>query len=207
MSLDNIVKNQTNTIRARNNRKNIGIDIDNTLFYIPVVEYINAKYGESYNHFEMNDWSYMHLPEHIRQDVFQQFKSPEFMCSLKSIYGTYQTIRDWHSVGHKIFLITKRAENLRRDTYSQIEREFPGLVETVAFVGDDSKVSALRYFRIDTFIDDFCVRDGLTLKLDTWLITNENTAYNHSLRTNDKLNQAASLRHVRLLNDHRAIIH
>lgn len=207
MNLDTIVKNQTNNIRSRSNLRNIGIDIDNTLFYIPIVEYINEKYGESYTHYDVNDWNFSNFPEHIREDIFAQFKNPEFMCHLKPIYGAFQTIRDWHSVGHKIYLITSRDFSIRRQTEDLIRKEFLDLVEDVGFVGQDNKKAALKYYRITDFIDDYCVEDGLDLKINTWMITNNRTIYNHSKRTDLRLNQAESLRNVRLLNDARAIIH
>jgi len=207
MNLDTIVKNQNQTIRNRSNLRNIGIDIDNTLFYIPIVEYVNEKFGESYNHYDISDWSFSNLPEHIRQDIFQQFKNPDFMCRLHSLPGAFSTIRDWHSAGHRIFLITSRDFSIRRQTEDMIRKEFLDLVEEVGFVGHDNKKAALKYYRITDFIDDYCVEDGLELKINTWLITNEKTVYNHSKRTDMRLNQAAALKHVRLLNDHRAIIH
>lgn len=207
VNLDKLVKTHTANIRMRSNYRNIGIDIDNTLFYIPMIEYVNGKYGTDYRHFDIKDWNLTDFPEHIRQDVLAQFKNPEFMCQLRSLPGAFQTIRDWHAAGHKIFVITKRDFSIRRATEAMIDREFLGLVEEVGFVGDDNKKAALRYYRITDFIDDFCVDDGLDLNINTWMITNETTVYNHSKRTDSRLNQAESLRHVRLLNDHRAILH
>jgi len=206
-NLDTLVKTTNNSTRTRSKLLNIGIDIDNTLFYIPILEYINSKYNENYKHRDIYDWSFSNFPEHIRNDIFQQFKSSEFMCSLKGIHGTYQTIRDWHSAGHKIFLITKRDFCLQNDTYAQVEREFPGLIQDVGFVGDDSKQAALRYYRIGLYIDDFHVEDSADIGIPTWMITNEATHYNHLKRTDMRLNQAEALRHVRLFDDSRAIIH
>lgn len=206
-NLDKLVKTHSSNIRTRTNMRNIGIDIDNTLFYIPIIEYINEKFGMTYNHYDLTDWYMNNMPEHIRQDVCSQFKNPEFMCQLKSIPGTFQTIRDWHSAGHRIYLITKRDFSIRRQTEAMIDREFLGFVEEIGFVGDDNKKGALKYYRITDFIDDFCVEDGTDLNINTWMITNEKTVYNHSKRNIMKINQAENLNHVRLLNDHRSIIH
>ena len=206
-TLDNIVTQTKTNSRSRSKLLNIGIDIDNTLFNLPIIEYINKTYNENYKERDIRDWEFSNFPEHIRNDILAQFKNPEFMCRLRSIYGTYQTIRDWHSVGHRIYLITKRDLGLRNETESQIHREFPGIISDVAFVGNDDKKAALKYYRINLFIHDYHVEDSLDLNIPTWMITNESTHYNHSKRADSRLSQAAALRHVRLFDDSRAIIH
>lgn len=206
-NLDNIVNQSKSNSRNRSKLINIGIDIDNTIFDLPIIEYVNEKYNENYQQRDIHDWEFSNFPDHIRQDIFNQFKNPEFMCKIKANYGVFQTIRDWHSVGHRIYLITKRDLSIRRDTETQIHRELPGIVNDVAFVGSDDKQAAIKYYRINTFIDDFHVEDAADLGINTWLITNDKTHYNYSKRTDMRLNQAAALRHVRLFDDHRSIIH
>ena len=94
---------------------------------------------------------------------------------------------------------------LINSTWSQIEREFPGMVEDIAFVApEDNKKASLRYCRADLFVDDYYVQDGIDLNIPTWLITNDQTHYNHALRDLEYINQAESISYVRTTTDARA---
>lgn len=177
----------------------VGVDIDNTLIHLPVIAYINHKFGTEYKDSDLSDWGLGNFPQNIREDVLAQFKNPDFMCRARGYLWCYPTLRDWHAQGARIFAITRRSENLIHHTYSQIDREFPGLFEDVFFVREtDSKTRFLKKIDANIHIDDYDVEDGLRAGVKTWLITNEHTAYNWNMRTNTKLNQAVALRYVKL---------
>lgn len=193
VNLDNIM----NKAKKRN-VQTIGVDVDNVLFYIPILESINKEFGEKYTDSDLNDWSFQNFPEHIRNEVFGAFCSTEFMCSTSPIWGNYSTLRDWAAEGNKLYAITRRAWNLYDGTCRQINRHYPGLFEDVIFAKDtESKVKYLKSIGATVHIDDYDVEDSVNCGIKTWLITNEKTAYNHKFRTNSKLNQAETISNVR----------
>lgn len=194
-NLDSVVS----TIRSKSRKHRIGVDIDNTLFHIPVIEYVNRKYGTSYKDSDMTSWSLQNFPEAIRNDVLEQFRSPDFMCTLKPEWGTYGKLRDWHAAGNKIYAVSRRADSLFMQTGRQLEKEFPGLFEDYFFIRpNESKASCLKWLGCDVHVDDWDVEDSVNSGISTWLIVNEKTAYNESLRTNTGLNQALALQYVNL---------
>ena len=193
-NLDNIVE----TIRS-NHSKRIGIDIDNTLIHIPVIEYVNKKYGTNYTYADYKDWSLANFPTEIANDIRYQFTNPGFMCRATGYLWSYPAVRDWVAAGHKLYAITRRASHLIRDTKIQIEREFHGIFEDVFFVSqNDSKARILKKVNADIHIDDWDVNDSVRSGIKTWLITNEYTHYNHHMRNDHRLNQALALRYVKL---------
>jgi uncharacterized HAD superfamily protein len=186
-------------IKSKKREIRVGVDIDNTLIYIPVIAYINHKFGTSYTDADFKEWDLSNFPVEIANEVKFQFTNPEFMCKTRGYIWSYPTVRDWHASGIKLYAITRRAPNLFRDTRYQIEREFPGIFEDVFFVSPtDSKARLLRKVEADIHIDDYDVDDTIRSGIKTWLITNESTTYNHHLRENTRLNQALSLRYVKV---------
>lgn len=186
-------------VKARKREVRMGIDIDNTLVHIPVIEYINLTHKTSYTEADFTDWDLSNFPKEIREDVFAQFKNPDFMCRCRGYYGAYGKLRDLHASGVKLWAITRRAPNLIGGTYAQIDKEFPGIFEDIFFVRpEESKVKYLTYINADVLVDDWDVDDAVKAGFKVWLVTNEHTAYNHHLRTNTRLNQALAVRYVRL---------
>lgn len=204
-SLDHVVSDIKRSEKARKRLLNIAVDIDNTLITLPVIPYLEKQHGLKMKSEDLTHWDFRNLPENIRTDLLAQFKNPEFVCTTHAIVEAYARLRDWKLAGHRIFLITKRAANLFGPTWAQIEREFPGMVEDIAFIApDDNKKTALKYCRADLFVDDYCVQDGLDLGIPTWLISNADTVYNHSFREDERLNQALNISYVRTNTDARA---
>ena len=63
-------------VKGRKREIRIGVDVDNTLVHIPVIEYVNQKYGTDYKTGDMIDWEMSNFPANIREDVLRQFKNP-----------------------------------------------------------------------------------------------------------------------------------
>jgi hypothetical protein len=186
-------------VKGRKREIRIGVDVDNTLVHIPVIEYVNQKYGTDYKTGDMLDWEMTNFPANIREDVLRQFKNPDFMCRCRGYYGAYGKLRDLHAAGVKLWAITRRDPCLINGTYSQIDMEFPGVFEDVFFVKpEQSKTLYLKHIRADILVDDYDIEDAVRDGYKVWLITNEHTTYNHKYRTNTKINQALSLRYIRL---------
>lgn len=201
-SLDHVVSDIRRAEKSRKRLLNIAVDIDNTLITLPVIPYLEKVHGLKMKPADFTHWDFRNLPDAIRADLLSQFKNPEFVCTTRAIVEAYARLRDWHAAGHRIFLITKRDVSLFGPTWSQIEREFPGMVEDIAFIApDENKKAALKYCRADLFVDDYYVQDGLDLGIPTWLISNDDTAYNHELRQNEQLNQALNISYVRTNTD------
>ena len=194
-NLDNLIRE----VKTRKRETRIGVDIDNTLVHVPVIEYINHKYGTSYTEAEFSDWNMNNFPTHIKEDVLQQFKNPDFMCRCRGYWGAFSKLRDYHAKGVKLWAITRRAPSLINGTYAQIDNEFPGIFEDIFFVKpEQSKTQYLRYINADVLIDDYDVEDAIAENYKVWLITNEHTAYNHHLRNSTLINQALAVRYVRV---------
>jgi len=178
-------------------KQTIGVDIDNVLFEIPIMDHVNRVFGSNYTMNDFKDWSFSNLPEIVRQEIFAAFSSSEFMCNTKPYWNNYCTIRDWHMAGHKLYAITRRSLNLIEGTRKQLEKHYPGLFEDFIFVTkNDSKARWLKEINATIHIDDWDVEDSLDAGIPTMLITNENTPYNWNLRKNPNLYQASSLQHV-----------
>lgn len=192
MNLDNIVKSSKKKV------KTIGVDVDNVLFRIPTIEYINSQFNTNYTYDDMKDWSFSNFPKDIQDEVFRAFRSPDFMCRTKPYWNNYCTLRDWHLEGHKIYAITRRAFNLYNKTEQQILNHYPNIFQGMIFVKpNESKAKFLKGIDADIHIDDYDVEDSVMAGIETWLITNEETKYNHHLRNNLGLNQAARLEYVK----------
>lgn len=192
MNLDNIVKSSKKKVKI------VGVDVDNVLFRIPTIEYINDLFGTKYTYEDMNDWTFSNFPKEIQDEVFHAFRSTDFMCRTKPYWGNYCTLRDWKLEGHKIFAITRRAYNLYNKTEQQILNHFPNIFQDMIFVKpNESKAKFLRNLDEDIHIDDYDVEDSVMAGITTWLITNEETKYNHYLRNNLGLNQADCLQNVK----------
>jgi len=190
MKLDNIVKNKK--------IKTIGVDVDNVLFRIPTIEHINATFNEKYTYDDLTDWEFRNFPKHIQDEIFYAFRSTDFMCKTKQIWGNFSTLRDWKLEGHKIFAITRRAPNLYSKTAMQLENQYPNIFEDMIFVRpNESKAKFLKNIGATIHIDDYDVLDSVEAGINTWLITNNETKYNWNLRSNYGLNQAESLMYVK----------
>jgi uncharacterized HAD superfamily protein len=186
-------------VKSRKREFRIGVDVDNTLVHVPIIEYVNHKYNTQYTEADFTDWDLSFLPKEIASDVFEQFKNPEFMCRCRGYYGAFGKLRDLHATGVKLWAITRRHPALINGTYTQIDKEFPGIFEDIFFVKpEESKVRYLNYINADVLVDDWDVEDAVKANYKVWLITNEHTTYNHYLRTNTKLNQALAVRYVRV---------
>ena len=196
-NLDTIV----NKVATRK-RLTVGIDVDNVLFRIPLIEHLNEVFDEKYTYADFVDWDGSNFPAHHRYEMFAAFKSPEFMCRAKSYLNNYSTIRDWKLAGHRMIAITRRAPNLYDGTRWQLEKEFPGAFSKLIFVApNESKADWLLDVGADVHIDDYDVQDTTEAGIKTWLITNNETRYNWELREDVRLNQALELKYVKLGKD------
>ena len=194
VNLDNIVE----SVRRKSSTV-ISVDVDNTIIYLPIISYINNKFNKNYTDNDFTHWNISCFPEEIAEDVRYQFKNPDFMRRTRAFQWAYPTLRDWHASGARIFAITRRAPNLIRMTYDQLDREVPGVLEDVLFVNDDeSKVKYLKRLGASIHIDDWDVEDSSRAGINTWLITNEQTHYNWNLRTNTNISSALELKYVKV---------
>jgi len=193
-NIDTIV----NKIKSKN-KLTVGVDIDNVLFHIPIVEHINEVFDTNYTYEDISDWAFKNFPDHVCAEAMAAFKSPEFMCSTKPFWNNYCTLRDWKLAGHTLYAITRRSVNLMSDTGRQLDRHYPNIFKDFIFVTpEDSKARWLKYVSADLHIDDWDVEDSVAAGIPTWLITNDKTKYNHKFRSNTNLYQASSLEHVKL---------
>lgn len=190
--LDNIVKS------TQKKTKTVGVDVDNVLFHIPIIEYINDFSGEKFTYDDLIDWNFGNFSKMIQDEVFHAFRSTDFMCRTKPYVDNFGTLRDWKLEGHKLFAITRRSFNLYSKTEQQILYHFSDFFQDLIFVKpNESKAKYLKMLNADVHIDDYDVLDSVEAGIETWLITNDKTKYNWNLRNNPNLNQAESLKYVK----------
>lgn len=187
-------------LAKRRGQLHIGIDIDNTLVQLPVIQRINREFNTRYTEADLNDWSLSNFPEAIQEFIFDLHVDPHFMCvESKAAPGTRDVLIKWKTKGHKLYAISKRDPILAEATMTQFDQEFYGLFSDIEFVKKSTtKMDSLKKFGIDVYMDDYEVEDALALGLKTFLITNDQTHYNWHKRANTKLNQAAYIRHVHI---------
>lgn len=164
---------------------NIGFDLDNTLFSLTAVEVVAKEMGLSYTQKDSTDWSLNCFPPEMRNRIKELFRTPEYMGNLKPYPGTYEKLKAWKEEGHKLFAITARTEAVHEVTIEMCNRHFPELFESVEFVEhDSSKQPLLKKNNIDIWIDDapMEVQRAIYNNIETYMISNKDTAYNFYLR-------------------------
>jgi 5'(3')-deoxyribonucleotidase len=185
-------------------KKIIAIDVDNVLFQINTMDYVNRVLGTNYREEDFTDWEMNNLPKDVQDAAIAAWQDVRFMCyESKAIAGNHQILRKWNEQGHYLYAVTSRHNGLILDTVAQINNVYPGIFgDRIVFVNDGSskRSSKAKHFKkigANVVIDDWYVEDGISVGAKTVLITNEKTPYNHSKRTNQNLYQALSLCHAR----------
>jgi phosphoserine phosphatase len=97
---------------ARRKRKFvIGVDLDSTLIETHAAAVAAEELGYQYRDKDVLHWNHLNFPEDLRKRIMEYFMDPLHMCDeAKPIEGAQDTIKKWTDMGHKIVLITARAE-------------------------------------------------------------------------------------------------
>jgi 5'(3')-deoxyribonucleotidase len=177
---------------AANKRKFvIGIDLDSTLIETHAAAVAAQELGYDIHNKDVTHWNHLNFPEDLRKKIMEYFMDPLHMCDqAKPIERTQETIKKWVKAGHRIVLITARAEPIRAKTIEMVNRLFPE-IEDINFVGmDQSKKSLMVSKKIDFWVDDapHGVLDSISISIPTYLVSNNYTKYNWKVKDDPGLN-------------------
>jgi uncharacterized HAD superfamily protein len=170
---------------------NIGFDLDETLVDLhELIQEILIKYNLQN---VLYDWKFSQIPENIRQEIYEMFKSDKMYNDIKVIAGVKNILRRLKRF-NKLYLITARNISIKEETIQFInDTFFSEIFEEIIIVCNESKEKYFREFKLDYWIDDN--PDDLQIAKDlgirTIMISNENTCYNWSYR--DKFNYIDSV--------------
>jgi len=179
--------------------KKIAIDLDTCMIALKTVDIASIILGYDYKEQDNKDWNFSIFPEDLRQKVFQFFDDPFIMCDhVKVIPGCQDKLEEWVHKGYSLEVVTARREKIRHKTVEMIHTKFPqiSVVNFVAF--DESKKEILKKINPDLFIDDapHNILDALEIGINTTMISNKYTLYNHHLR--DKVKWVKAIKDIEL---------
>jgi 5'(3')-deoxyribonucleotidase len=158
----------------------IAIDLDNTLVENDAVEEISRRMGRLYTTEDVTVWGYECFPDEVRKAIYDLYKDSKFMCNLKPMACTQETITFLHKEGYRLLCLTSRYTNIRGCTKKMVRRLFPEVEDTFF----SHKLPFLICNGVDYFIDDnptYC-QEAAEHKIRTILISNSRTPYNWNLK-------------------------
>ena len=180
--------------KKKTRKYNIGVDLDSTLIETHAAAVAAKDLGYELHNKDVTHWNHLNFPEDLRKRIMEYFLDPVHMCDeAKPIEGAQDAIKRWTKAGHKITLITARAEPIREKTVEMVKRLFPE-IEDINFVGmDQSKKDVMKSKKIDFWVDDapHGIQDSISIDIPTYMVSNNYTKYNwtvkESLKGNRKL--------------------
>ena len=150
-----------------------------------------GKLDKVYTSADIRSWNMKPLPQELIDRIVVNFKDPEkAVWSRKIIQGVYYFISTIKATGHFAYVITSRPSSLQKETRKYLSYHFKDMIDNVFFTNpsddvpkDDppTKIDALKLVGPDVYFDDnleYC-KQALSLNIDTYLITNKRTPWNH----------------------------
>ena len=163
---------------------NIGVDLDSTLIEAHAVNNAAKKLGYNISQKDQLTWNKHEFPKDLQELILEYYALPAEMCHAAiPIEGAQAKIKDWSERGHNVILITARGENLKDETISMVNRLFPEIKE-ICFSGyNEPKASIMSDKKLDIWVDDAAhgIEEAIELGIDCYLVSNNNTKYNHSI--------------------------
>ena len=167
---------------------NIGLDIDNTMYHLDVIERVSDLLGLNYKSKDVKHWIYdkqeiNNFPKYFTDIIFKYFDDSDYMSSLHTYLGTKSKISLWKKQGHKLYVISARRPSVQIKTIEMLNRDFGvGFFESIHFVEHrtDAKIKLYKELNIDITIDDNPVdlQKSCENGLKVYAINNEYTQYN-----------------------------
>lgn len=165
-------------------KKPIGVDLDSTLITMTVAGKAAKKLGYDYKDVDVIDWYQSNFPDDMKHMILSMFNDPVVMSEdVQPIEGSQETIKRWAAAGHRIVLITARGTALEPSTIRMVRALYPE-IEDINVNFNESKIDTMIAKGIDVWIDDapHGVIDGMSLRIPTFLISNNYTKYNWKIR-------------------------
>lgn len=154
------------------------IDLDNVMVNLPVVEDCSRELGLKYTTGDVMSWGYKEFPEELRRLIYKKFSDPCYMCNLKPFPWVTSKIKELWNRGIQVICITQRDEIVWNGTSSMVNHLFRDIKATI-LCSDKSKI--LLHNSPNYYVDDnpACMKAAHTAGIKTYLVSNENTKYNH----------------------------
>jgi hypothetical protein len=156
---------------------NIVIDLDNTLFYNHIVDFMCASYSIPRG----NRQDLMDLPEEVRSKCFEAFGHAYIMGNLTPFNGAIGVDKTLVDMGHKVYVVTARDGSMKKETLAMVKKYFPHVTKTV-LVGSYDKYDIYKKLKADMVIDDHFhhIQEAKMAGVPhVVMISNPNTPYNH----------------------------
>jgi FMN phosphatase YigB (HAD superfamily) len=167
----------------------IGLDIDNTMFHLDVVEKVSSLYNLTYTSSQVNEWDHSNsgLPGFFTRAIKRMYREPSYMGSLQPFPGVLNKVKYWKSQGHELYVITARRDEIYYSTMQMLNMHFgSGFFDRIYFVDYNNPSEKKIYFweklALDMWVDDNPndIREALlyTKIKKVFAISNEYTKYN-----------------------------
>jgi len=129
------------------------------------------------------DWSQSNYPESVRQALSGMYKNPDVMCNLKPFPYVREYLDFLKLNNHKLLVVSAAHECIKETTIKMVRDLFD--VDCIVSGYGGNKLKILQDNNINWYIDD-CPNELLSIQnadIGVIMISNENTLYNHHLRT------------------------
>lgn len=170
---------------------NIGFDLDNTLINFPIIKEICKEYGDPrFNQYTKRDWYCSNFPPKLKQKIHKMYRSTKYMCDIvKPFKGSGKLIRDLKKLGHNVFIITARTQEIRHRTKEIVAQFFPDIDELHFVDVTGSKKALMKSLNLDYWIDDAPheIKHAIDLGIKCIMVSNRCTPYNHEEKNNGEV--------------------
>ena len=146
---------------------------------------VDGVIDKIYTNKDITSWELAGIPEIVKTKTYELFSNPEYaVWKKKPIPGVELFLDYLQFKKHELHILTSRPECCHNDTYEFVKKVFGTNIKTTC-VSDPgkSKLHNLAIINPDYYFDDnitFCEESRL-LGINTYLISNEYTPWNHKL--------------------------
>lgn len=167
---------------------NIGIDIDNTMYHLDVIEHVSKLFGLSYKSEDVKHWVYDKqringFPKYFTDIVYAYFDNSEYMGNLKIYDGVKDKLIKWKKDGHELYVISARKPSVHIATIQMLNRDFGvGFFNSIQFVEHKTNSKLDLFKNLDVSVDDNPkdLENACYIGLKVYAINNKYTKYNDS---------------------------
>lgn len=166
----------------------IGIDIDNTMYHLDVVEQVSTLLNLDFKTEDVKHWLYDKqrvngFPKYFTDLIYAHFDDPNYLGKLKLYDGVYEKLKQWKNNNHQLYIITARRPSVYIETVKMLNRDFGlGFFDGIHFVEHktDAKEDMFKTLKLDVWIDDNPkdIENACYLGLNVYCINNQYTKYN-----------------------------
>lgn len=168
--------------------KQIGLDIDQTMYFLDVIENASRLTGLNFTSEDVTHWLYdkdtNRFPQWFVNIVYAHFDDPVYMGNLDLNIHVKQKLNKWKEMDWNLHIISARRPCVRIATIEMLNKDFGvGFFDTINFVDykTNEKIPLFKELDLDIWIDDnpIDLEKARMNKIKTFAIYNRYTKYNH----------------------------